>query len=245
MDNLYQLSNLYDGTGYHYWKNRLYSLSSGGNLYAGATNKEINWYGQSDCREKVLFHLSLSASMGKKGAIYERELKGILSGDKKIIDKILKKLDDEERENYMKIVDRPFMVLRAAGSLGVDLIAIRNDFSFPIEVKSSKSKILRFTQNSSRGQKQAEGIIRECEKTGVIALYAFRLKSYRGDPWRMFCLPLKKKPMGWMGYIYEILPKVSLTKEGNYILHWDDGMPLSRFISYLNYKKEDENEVDN
>ncbi len=181
--------------------------------------------------------------MGKKGAIYERELKGILSGDKKIIDKFLKKLSEDERDNYMKIIDHPFMVLRAAGSLGVDLIAIRNDFSFPIEVKSSKSKVLRFTQNSSRGQKQAEEIIKECEKTGVIALYAFRLKSYRGDPWRIFSLPLSRAPKGWMGYIYEILPKVSLTRDGNYILHWDEGMPLNKFISYLNYEKEDEEGV--
>ena len=182
------------------------------------------------------------STMGKKGAVYERELKGILSGDKKIIDRFLKKLSDEERGNYMKITERPFMVLRAAGSLGVDLIAIRSDFSFPIEVKSSKNKILRFTQNSSRGQKQAEEIIRECEKTGVIALYAFRLKSYRGDPWRMFSLPLRNSPKGWMGYIYEILPKISITREGNYILHWDEGMPLNEFISYLNYKK-DENGI--
>ncbi len=184
------------------------------------------------------------STMGKKGAIYERELKSILSGDKAFLDKFIKKLGDKERENYLKIMQKPFMVLRAAGSFGIDLIAIRNDFSFPIEVKSSKEKTLRFTQNSARGQKQAEEIIRECEKSGVIALYAYRLKSYRGDPWRLFSLPLKMAPTGWMGYIYNLLPKVSSTKSGNYVLHWDNGMPLNVFISYLNYQKGDENSID-
>ncbi len=181
--------------------------------------------------------------MGKKGAIYERELKSILSGDTVFLDKFLKKLSDEERENYAKIIRKPFMVLRAAGSFGIDLIAIREDFSFPIEVKSSRDKTLRFTQHSARGQKQAEEIIRECEKTGVIALYAYRLKSYRGDPWRIFTVPLKNEPRGWMRYLYNILPKVSLTKSGNYVLHWDEGMPLNIFISYLNYQKNNENDV--
>ncbi len=177
--------------------------------------------------------------MAKKGALYERELKGILSGDEKIIKKF-SKLSEEEFENYKGMIKRPFLVIRAAGSFGVDLIAIRGDFSFPIEVKSSSHRKLRFSENSSRAQEQAKNIIRECERSGVVIIYAFRLKSYRGDPWRVFTIPIKKPLYGWAKYIYTFLPKISKTREENFILVWDEGMPLSKFLSYLNYKKDDE-----
>ncbi len=175
--------------------------------------------------------------MAKKGAIYERELKNILSGDEQTIARITKTMSEEERENYKTLIRRPFLVLRAAGSFGVDLIAIRRDFSFPIEVKSSKEKKLRFTQNRGRGQKQAEEIVRECERAGIIALYAFRLKSVRGDPWRIFTLPMDIEFEGWPGYVYDILPKIPITRDGNYIMHWEEGMPLNKFIGYLNFEK--------
>ncbi len=177
--------------------------------------------------------------MAKKGAIYERELKGILAGDEKTIAKIAKKLDEEERRNYETLLKKPFLVLRAAGSFGIDLIAIRSDFSFPIEVKSSKDKTLRFTQNRARGQRQAEEIIEECSRAGVIAIYAYRLKSYRGDPWRVFTLPMEKNFEGWAKYVYDFLPKISVTRDGNYILRWDEGAPLNRFVAYLNFESED------
>lgn len=176
--------------------------------------------------------------MAKKGAIYERELKGILAGEEKTIKNMSKGMSEEERKSYESMIEKPFLVLRAAGSFGIDLIAIRHDYSFPIEVKSSKDKTLRFTENRGRGQKQAEDIVKECSRAGVIALYAYRLKSYRGDPWRIFTLPMNSEFEGWARYVYDILPKISLTREGNYIMHWEEGMPLSRFISYLNYEEE-------
>ncbi len=176
--------------------------------------------------------------MAKKGAIYERELKNILSGEPETIKKITKTMSEEERKNYETIIEHPFLVLRAAGSFGIDLIAIRRDFSFPIEVKSSKDKNLRFSVDCGRGQKQAEEIIKECEKSEIIALYAFRLKSQRGDPWRIFTLPFNIEFEGWPKFIYELLPKISITKGGNYVMHWDLGMPLNKFIEYLNYKKD-------
>ncbi len=172
--------------------------------------------------------------MAKKGASYERELKGILSGDEKVINRFSKSLSEEEFGNYSSMIKKPFLVIRAAGSFGVDLIAIRGDFSFPIEVKSSSQRKLRFTQNSARAQEQAENLIRECERSGVIIIYAFRLKSYRGDPWRIFTIPVKKPLYGWAKYIYDFLPKIPKTREGNFILVWDDGMPLSKFLSYIN-----------
>ena len=176
--------------------------------------------------------------MGKKGSIYERELKGILSGDESTISKF-KTLSEEEMRWYRSTVERPFMVVRAAGSLGVDLIAIRDDFSFPIEVKSSSERTVRFTQSSSRAQLQAESFSAECSRAGIIGIYAFRLKGFRGDPWRIFALPGE----GFRGrtlLLYNFLPKIPITRSGNFILRWDQGVPLSRFLSYLNYKGEDE-----
>ena len=57
--------------------------------------------------------------MAAPGDVYERELKGLLSGDKKTIDKMIKTCDDSERKNYLSLMEDPFMVIRAAGSLGV------------------------------------------------------------------------------------------------------------------------------
>ncbi len=180
--------------------------------------------------------------MGKKGTAYERELKGILSGDIGIIEKFSRVLSAQEYGYYRSTISRPFMVIRAAGSFGVDLIAIRDDWSFPIEVKSSGSRRIGFTQNSARAQEQALSFIRECERAGVIGLYAFRLKKYHGDPWRMFAVPLENvdKLRGYPGYLYQVLPKISRTAKGNFVLVWDEGMPLSKFLSYvnLNYKED-------
>ncbi len=180
--------------------------------------------------------------MGKKGSIYERELKGILSGDEKVISKF-KGLSEEERAGYRSSIRRPFMVIRAAGSLGVDLIAIRDDFSFPIEVKSSSTKTVRFTQSSSRAQLQAEFFAEECSRAGIVGIYAFRLKGFRGDPWRIFALPAEGLT-GRSRLIYDMLPKIPITRSGNFILKWDEGTPLSKFLSYLNYEGDDEEGVE-
>ncbi len=175
--------------------------------------------------------------MGKKGTAYERELKGILSGERKIIMKFSNSLSDEEMKWYMSLVDYPFLVIRAAGSLGVDLIAIRSDYAFPIEVKSSSQRKLRFSENSARAQEQASRLRQSSERAGIIALYAYRLKGYRGDPWRIFALPMEntEERKGYVKRLYSILPKIALTPHGNLVLNWDEGMPLSKFISYLNY----------
>ncbi len=178
--------------------------------------------------------------MGKKGSNYERELKGILTGDRKVIAKMTKTMSEEERKNYESTIEKPFMVLRAAGSLGVDLVVIRQDYSFPIEVKSSREEKLWFIQDSGRGQKQAEDMIKECERVGVVPIYAYRLKSVRGDPWRVFTLPINAHLSGWSKYLYNILPKISTSRGGNFVMAWKEGMPLNQFIGYLNYESGDE-----
>ncbi|NPA75780.1 MAG: Holliday junction resolvase [Euryarchaeota archaeon] len=175
--------------------------------------------------------------MGKKGSNYERELKGILTGDAKVIAKMTKTMTEEERASYESTIKRPFMVLRAAGSLGIDLVVIRQDFSFPVEVKSSREEKLWFIQDSGRGQKQAVDMIKECERVGVVPIYAYRLKSVRGDPWRVFTLPMSVQLTGWSKYIYNLLPKLSTSRGGNFVMVWKEGMPLNKFLSYLNYEE--------
>ena len=164
---------------------------------------------------------------------YERELVGILRGDPKVVRKASRTMKFPEKEKFNKILKDPFLVLRAAGSLGVDLAALRGDISFPIEVKSSiKSKLYL---NSDQLKKQAERMIDVCGRTGVIPLYAFRYKNVRGDSWRMFTLPIDGL-VGRNRILYETIPTVTVTSSGNYVLEWENGMPLSVLIDYLDYR---------
>ena len=164
--------------------------------------------------------------------IYERELKGILAGEKELLAKVTRSCSLEERDAYFSILKKPFFVIRSAGSLQVDLIAIRNDFSFPIEVKSSKHAVVRFSRTEQL-QAQAETLLWECSRAGLIPVYAFRLKGMRGDSWRIFRMEMEKPPKGTASILYRRLPTLRKTKAGNRVLDWKLGMPLSQFIDYL------------
>jgi Holliday junction resolvase len=166
------------------------------------------------------------------GDIYERELKYLLSGDAKIIDKMVKTCDDHEKNAYRSMIGDPFVVIRAAGSLGVDLVALRWDFSFPIEVKSSAEEIMHFSRNP-RLTDQAERMKNECARSHLLPVYAFRLKSVHGDPWRIFALPVEETLKGNMGFLQRKVPQIRVNDNGNYIMKWSDGMKLSDFIAYI------------
>ena len=165
------------------------------------------------------------------GDAYERELKAILSGDEKALAKMIKTCNEEETEDYLCIRRRPFMVVRAAGSLGIDLVAIWGDLALPIEVKSSKNGVLWFS-NSQRLLEQAEMFVNDCSRSGLLPIYAFRLKGVRRDPWRVFALPIQGIS-GRLGLVQKKLPGPDESTKGNYILRWDEGMKLSKLISYL------------
>ena len=125
------------------------------------------------------------------------------------------------------------MVVRAGGSLGIDLIAIRGEISFPIEVKSSKKDVLYFS-DEERLTEQAEWMRDECTNSKVLPLYAYRLKGTRGDKWRIFTMEvegLSKKQK----VLKRKLPKLEKTTHGNYKLSWENGMPLNELLSYLKY----------
>ena len=170
----------------------------------------------------------LSKAMGR---IFERELKGILMGDDEMLARVTKTCDENERRAYYRIQERPFMVIRGAGSLGVDLVAIRSDLSLPIEVKSSVNDVLRFSK-SEKLAIQAREMADDCRRVGLMPVYAFRYKRHRGDAWRVFTLDVGPVN-GRLRVVYQRLPKIAPSKDGNLIMRWNDGMPLCKFIDYL------------
>lgn len=163
---------------------------------------------------------------------YEREFKSILEGENKTLLNITKTCSTIEKDNYSKINDKPFIVVRAAGSFGVDLVAVRGDISFLIEIKTSVEDTLHFSRVSGKLQKQAEMMRDICEKTKTLPIYAFRLKNYRGDSWRVFTIDVEGLE-GRTSVLHKRLPKLTPSKSGNFIMRWERGMPLSNFISYL------------
>ena len=164
-------------------------------------------------------------------SVYERELKEILQGDERVIRRIAQNLDAEIRWNYLKAIEKPFIVVRAAGSFGIDLIAIRGDISFPIEVKSSSVNVIRFSK-SKEMQRQLESFRQECSKAQVSPIYAFRLKNAKDDPWRVFTLEIEGL-QGRIKVLNNRIPKLALTASNNYIMRWKEGMPLNVFLAYL------------
>ena len=167
-------------------------------------------------------------------SVYERELKGILSGEEATLRKLTRASAPDVATHYLKARHRPFLVVRGAGSLGVDLVALRGDVSFPIEVKSASKDVIHFADANGRNQEQAEQMQRECSRASVIPLYAFRRKNApRGeDPWRVMTLPTDNLPPR-IAILYDRIPKVERTAAGNYALRWNDGLPLHKLMDYL------------
>jgi Holliday junction resolvase len=165
-------------------------------------------------------------------SVYEREMKGILEGEEKILSKITKTCSALEKNSYYLTKQKPFSVVRAAGSFGVDLVALRGDISFLMEIKSSATDTLHFSSVDGKLQRQAEKMCKECEKTKTLPIYAFRLKSHGGDAWRLFSMDIAQLE-GRAKILHNRLPKLPLSKNGNFIMRWEEGLPLADFISYL------------
>lgn len=117
------------------------------------------------------------------------------------------------------------------GPLGVDLVALRGDASFPIEVKSASKDVIRFADAGTRNQEQAERMRREGPRAGVIPLDAFRLKGGPGAT-RGASSPSRRGTSPMLALAKRI-PKIAKTPAGNDALRWRDGMPLPEFIALL------------
>jgi Holliday junction resolvase len=165
--------------------------------------------------------------------MYERELKQLLQGDRESLEKYSNALAGEHQSAVRQMTERPFLVVRAAGSLGFDLVALRSEFSFPIEVKSSHSKTIHFSAASGRAAEQLRMHREAVDRVGLLVLYAYRRIGLRSeDPWRIFT-PQAPAGRGRLELIRRRIPAIDATREGNAVLRWEDGMPLSSFFSLV------------
>lgn len=166
-------------------------------------------------------------------SIYERELREILAGNEEVIEKITKSLNEEERKKYREILKKPFITVRAAGSLGIaDIVATRGDISFIVEIKVRREKEILFSHEGGRMQRKAEEMKERCKRARILPIFAFRRKGIRGDAWRIFSMELEGLE-GKSKEIYDMLPKLEKSKDGNYIMRWENGMKLADFIKIL------------
>ena len=166
------------------------------------------------------------------GSQYERELRKVLAGSPDGVRAVIRSCTEEERALARLVIERPFLVVRAAGS-GIegsgDLLALRGDLCFPIEVKTSKHSTL-YLNGRLRSQYEAlEEIGRRC---GLMPLYAYRLKGTRGDSWRIFRIDTGHLE-GRLSILARRIPVCPLTSNGRPHLIWEDGLPLHRFLALV------------
>ncbi len=164
---------------------------------------------------------------------YEREFRGILSADEATLATVTRSCTQEERDGYYRIRDAPFIVVRAAGSLGIaDIVAVRGSISFLVEIKTRKRDRILFSRKKDKLQRKTEQMRETCERSKALPLFAFRRKSYRGDAWRVFALDVTELE-GRARLLHSRLPPIGKTDAGNYDLRWSEGMKLSSFIAYV------------
>ena len=163
---------------------------------------------------------------------YERELRAVLAGIPKGIDAVTRSCDPVAKARARQVLERPFLVVRAAGS-GMegsgDLLALRGDLCFPIEVKSSKKSKLYL---SGRTWDQYQSMIYEGKRCDLMPLYAYRLKGVRGDSWRIFRVDVGRLS-GRLGMLTRRIPALPLTRNGKPFLDWEQGMPLHLFLALV------------
>ena len=166
------------------------------------------------------------------GSQYERELRAVLAGIPKGVDAVTRSCNSVEKAKAMQVLERPFLVVRAAGS-GMegsgDLLALRGDMCFPIEVKSSKKAKLYL---SGRTWDQYLSMVYEGQRCDLMPLYAYRLKGVRGDSWRIFRVEVGKLS-GRLGILTRRIPALPHTRNGKEFLDWEQGMPLHQFLSLV------------
>ena len=163
---------------------------------------------------------------------YERELRAVLAGSPDGVRAVTRSCTELERARAMQVVQRPFLVVRAAGS-GMDgsgdLLALRGDICFPIEVKTRADKKVYF---SGQTETQLEAMKEIGEKCGLMPLYAHRLKGVRGDSWRIFRVETSTLS-GALASLSKRIPTLPLTRTGKPHLDWDQGLPLHQFLGVV------------
>jgi len=163
---------------------------------------------------------------------YERELRAVLAGSPDGVRAVTRSCTELERARAMQVVQRPFLVVRAAGS-GMegsgDLLALRGDLCFPIEVKTRAVKKVYF---SGQKEDQLQAMKEIGEKCGLMPLYAHRLKGVRGDSWRIFRVETSSLK-GRLATLSKRIPALPLTRTGKPHMDWDLGLPLHQFLGIV------------
>lgn len=163
---------------------------------------------------------------------YERELRAVLAGSPDGVRAVTRSCTEVQRARAMQVIERPFLVVRAAGS-GMDgsgdLLALRGDICFPIEVKTRADKKVYI---SGQMMNQYEAMRAIGEKCGLMPLYAHRLKGVRGDSWRIFRIDTENLS-GPLAALSRRIPTLPLTKTGKPHLDWDQGLPLHQFLGVV------------
>jgi hypothetical protein len=171
--------------------------------------------------------------VARGGSEYERELRRLLAGEPEAIAQYGRRLPPTERAVLAQSARSPFLVVRAAGSFGFDLVALRSEFAFPLEVKASGSDTIHFSAASGRADDQLQDHRRAVDRVGLLVVYAFRRLGQRsGDSWRLFATG-RATGAGLSALLLKRLPPVPATKEGNGVLRWETGMPLVRFLELV------------
>tara|TARA_B100001996_G_scaffold372434_1_gene348801 strand:+ start:8097 stop:8717 length:621 start_codon:yes stop_codon:yes gene_type:complete len=163
---------------------------------------------------------------------YERELRHVLAGIPAGVEAVIRSCSVEEKERMRMVLKRPFLVVRAAGS-GIegsgDLLVLRGDICFPIEVKTTRPSKLYL---SGRTLDQYNALVYEGERCGLMPLYAHRLKGVRGDSWRIFRVGTTTLS-GSLGVLARRIPSLPRTRNGRAFIDWEQGMPLNEFIEIV------------
>ena len=169
---------------------------------------------------------------------YERELRAVLAGSPDGVRAVTRSCTELERARAMQVVQRPFLVVRAAGS-GMDgsgdLLALRGDLCFPIEVKTRAEKKVYL---SGQKEEQLQSMKEIGEKCQLMPLYAHRLKGVRGDSWRIFRVETSTL-RGRLATLARRIPTLPLTRTGKPHLDWDQGLPLHQFLGIVCRNSED------
>ena len=169
---------------------------------------------------------------------YERELRAVLAGSPDGVRAVTRSCTELERARAMQVVQRPFLVVRAAGS-GMDgsgdLLALRGDLCFPIEVKTRAEKKVYL---SGQKEEHLHSMKEICEKCQLMPLYAHRLKGVRGDSWRIFRVETATLK-GRLATLARRIPTLPLTRTGKPHLDWDQGLPLHQFLGIVCRNSED------
>ena len=163
---------------------------------------------------------------------YERELRQVLAGVDKGVEAVIRSCTEEEKEKMRLVSSRPFLVVRAAGS-GMegtgDLLALRGDICFPIEVKTTKASKLYL---SGRTMDQYLAMVNEGQRCNLMPLYAHRRKGIRGDSWMIFRVETDNLK-GRLRQLAKSIPPFPRNRNGTPYLNWEEGLPLHKFISLV------------